>query len=120
METMKVVIIGGAGGVGSSAAFNLLALGLRLEVVIVDRSPAMVTSHVMDLEQVLHLTDGGQIRAGSMEDASDADVVVVTAAVPLRVNTSRAVFLNENALIVKGVFDALPADWGGVVIMVTN
>lgn len=117
---MKVVIIGGSGGVGSSAAFNLLALGLGLEVVIVDRSPAMVTSHVMDLEQVLHLTGGGQIRGGGVEEAADADVVVVTAAVPLRLNTSRAVFLNDNASIVRSVFDAVPPDWGGVVLMVTN
>jgi len=38
---VKVVIVGGAGGVGASVAFNLLLAG-GFDVVIVDRRPEMV------------------------------------------------------------------------------
>ena len=52
---MKVVIIGGAGGVGSSAACSLLNSPHGYEIVLVDTRPEMITSHVMDLENVAAL-----------------------------------------------------------------
>src|SRR4051812_11561532 len=107
---MKITIVGGSGGVGSSAAFNLLRDADGHEVVVVDRSPAMVTSHVMDLEQNLVLGSGASVRGGDDADLLDADVLVLAAAVPLTVNTSRLVYLNDNAAIVGGVIDRLPAD----------
>lgn len=47
-----VAIAGGAGGVGSSLAFSLLLRPEPFDVVVVDRRPETVLSHVMDLEQV--------------------------------------------------------------------
>jgi malate dehydrogenase len=115
----KVVVVG-AGGVGASVAFNLLLLRTAREVVLIDRRPEMVSSHVMDLEQTLVLGAGHGVRAGEPSDAADADVLVVTAAAPLTLNTSRHVYLGDNAAILGGVLDALPAGWGGVLVLVTN
>jgi malate dehydrogenase len=61
---VKVVIAGGAGGVGASVAFNLLLGPGDDEVVLLDRRPEMVTSHAMDLEQVLEQGAIGSIREG--------------------------------------------------------
>ena len=52
---MKIAIVGGAGGVGASVAFNLLRMDAGHDVAILDRAPHMITSHVMDLEQTLLL-----------------------------------------------------------------
>lgn len=120
MARMRVTIVGGTGGVGASAAFNLLRAGEGHDVVLVDRRPAMVTSHVMDLEQTLGQGAAGTIRGGDASDVVGSDVLVVTAAVPLTVNTSRLVYLDDNAAILADVIDTLPADWPGVVIVVTN
>jgi malate dehydrogenase len=117
---VKLVIVGGAGGVGASAAFNVLALGGDHDVVIVDRVPEMVASHVMDLEQTLVLGASRSIRAGDLGDLADADVVVCTVGAPLHVNTSRLAYLNANAAIVRDVVDVLPVGWGGVLVMVSN
>jgi malate dehydrogenase len=117
---MKVTIVGGSGGVGSSAAFNLLRAAEGHDVVVVDRRPEMVASHVMDLEQNLVLGSGASVRGGDDGDLLDADVLVLAAAVPLTVNTSRLVYLNDNAAIVGRVLDRLPADWPGILLMVTN
>jgi malate/lactate dehydrogenase len=117
---MKVVIAGGAGGVGSSVAFNLLVMRGRHEVVLVDRRPEMIASHVMDLEQTLEQGASGSVRAGSPADLDDADVVVVTAAAPLTVNTSRMVYLNDNAAILGRVLERIGPGWGGVLLVVTN
>jgi malate dehydrogenase len=120
---MKVVIKGGAGGVGSSAAFNLLLSGVSCDVVLVDSRPDMITSHVMDLEQTLTLGAGRSVRGGDNSDLIDADVVVVCASAPLRLNNSRLEFLFENAPIIEEVCDHLSRagrDWPGALIIVTN
>jgi malate dehydrogenase len=123
ISNVKVVIIGGAGGVGSSVAFNLLLSGEPYDVVLVDLNPNMVISHVMDLEQTLALGASRSVRGGNEAEALDSDVVVVSASVPLRLNKSRSVFLNDNAAIINRIGDTLAKagpDWGGALIIVTN
>lgn len=120
MKSVKVTIVGGGGGVGSSTAFNLLAGDAALEVVLVDSKPEMVASHVMDLEQVRELSPTGAVRGGDAGDMDDSDVVVVTASVPLRLNSSRADFLADNAAVLQDVADLLAQDWPGVLVVVTN
>ncbi len=117
---MKVVIAGGAGGVGASVAFNLLLGSGDHEVVLLDRRPEMVLSHALDLEQVLEQGARGSIRDGGDEDLPGADIVIVTASAPLTVNDSRMVYLEANARILADVVDVLPAGWPGVLLVVTN
>src|SRR5690349_15114097 len=119
IRQMKVAIAGGAGGVGSSLAFNLLIRPEPFDVVVLDRRPQKVLSHVMDLEQVLGLGGGRSVRAGEYDDLDQADVVVVCAAEALTENTSRSVYLEGNARIVAAIGERLK-DWDGVLIMVTN
>lgn len=119
---MKVVIIGGAGGVGSSAAFNLLNSPHEHEIVLVDTRAEMIASHVMDLENVAALGEAAvRVRGGTSEDALEADVVVLCAAAPLRLNVSRSVYLSNNVRIVAEVLAPLSGGgFAGVVLMVTN
>lgn len=117
---MKIAIVGGAGGVGASVAFNLLRMDAGHDVAIVDNQPHMITSHVMDLEQTLLLGAGDSIREGGDADLLEADVVILAAAVPLTVNTSRMVYLEDNAAIVGDVLDRLDDGWEGVLLLVTN
>jgi malate/lactate dehydrogenase len=118
---MKIVLIGGAGGIGSSVAFNLLRTQTPYDIVIVDNRDNMITSHVMDLQDALSLGGARSVRGGDIADALDADIVVVSAAVPLRLNTSRDVFLHDNASLLAGIVDPLVAGgWKGVFILMTN
>lgn len=117
----KVTIFGGAGGIGSSVAFNLLRGRATYDIVIVDTKPNMVTSHVMDMQDMAGIDGFSTVRAGTAEDAADSDIVILSAAVPLRLNNSRSVFLNDNARIVNEI--AVPligSGWDGVLIMLTN
>jgi len=117
---VKVTIVGGAGGVGASVAFNLLLSSDGDEIVLVDTRSSSVVSHVMDFEQVLELSPGCSARGGDEADIGDAGIVIVTAAVPLTLNTSRLVYLADNARIVDEIVDQLPAQWSGVTLVVTN
>lgn len=117
---MKVTIVGGAGGVGASAAFNLALLQRPYEIVLVDNRPEMITSHAMDLEQVLEQSPGAAVRGGNESDMDDADVVVLLSATPLTVGTSRLEYLGKNAVIADELAGRLPAGWGGLIVVVTN
>ena len=117
---MKVAIVGGAGGVGASTAFNLALARGSHEVAIVDSRPEMVTSHLMDFEQALELAPGCDLRAGELGDLAHADVAVLLSSAPLVANIPRIRYLAENAVIADAFADALPSGWGGVAIVVTN
>jgi malate/lactate dehydrogenase len=120
---VRVVIAGAGGGVGASLVFNLLLGPLDCEVVMLDERRNMVHSHLWDLEQVLEQvppTPIGSVRSGSVDDIAGADVLVITAAAPLTVNTSRMVYLRDNAAILAPLLDGLPPGWPGTVILVTN
>ena len=117
---MKVTILGGAGGVGASTAFNLLLTQEAHEVVVVDSRPEMITSHVMDFDQVLELAPGGSVRGGNTDDVTDADVVVLLSATPLTPGTPRVEYLAGNAGIADGLADRLDASWPGVLLVATN
>jgi len=120
VRLVNVTIVGGAGGVGASTAFNLIVSGGAYDIVLVDSRPKATTSHLMDFEQVLELSPGATVRSGTDEDVGAAEILVVTAAVPLTVNTSRLVYLEDNTRIVDQVADLLPPDWPGVILVVTN
>jgi malate dehydrogenase len=115
-----VALFGGAGGVGASAAFNLLLGPMAHEVVIVDTRPEMVVSHVMDFQQVLEQGGRGSVREGDVCDLHDSDVIVVCASMAEGASDSRLLFLDRNATIVRSAGEALSPDWSGVVVMVTN
>lgn len=117
---MRVAIAGAGGGVGASVAFNLLLSPLECEVVMLDARPSMVRSHLWDLEQVLEQGATGTVREGTPADVADADVLVMAAAAPLTVNTSRMVYLHDNAAILAPLLDAVAGGWPGLLILVTN
>ncbi|MGZ4354755.1 MAG: malate dehydrogenase [Gaiellaceae bacterium] len=120
MPGVKVTIVGGAGGVGASTAFNLVLMRGGSEIVLVDARPEMITSHVMDLDQTLELLPGCVVRGGDESDVRDADVVVLLSAAPLTVGTSRLEYLARNASIAAELAGLLDASWPGVVVVVTN
>jgi malate dehydrogenase len=119
-DRVKVTIVGGAGGVGASTAFNLVLLRGGHEIVLADTRPEMITSHLMDLEQVLELSPGSTVNGGDASDLPDSDVVVVLSASPLTVGTSRLEYLAKNARIVDELGDLLDPGWPGVLVVVTN
>jgi malate dehydrogenase len=120
---MKVTIVGGGGGVGGSAAFNLLLAPEPFDVVLVDVARAMATSHARDLEGLVALRAPGSVRVGDAGDVLDADVVVVAASVPLTANATRIGYLDANMAVLRDALGALAdagAAWPGVLLVVTN
>ena len=91
------------------------------EIVLVDNRPEMVTSHVMDLDQVLELSPGctRPRRRRPATSATPTSSSLLSAS-PLTVGTSRLEYLAKNARIVDELGALLEPDWRGVLLVVTN
>ena len=118
--TSRIAIVGGGGGVGASLAFNLLTAPAPYDVALVDGRSGMARSHEMDLQQVVAQGATGSVEIVELAAIAEADVAVISAAVPLTLNTSRMVYLRDNAAVVAEVVATLPDGWPGVIVMVTN
>jgi malate dehydrogenase len=118
---MKVVIVGGGGGVGASVAFNLTLRAEPYDCVLLDVREEMAISHAMDMEQVLAQGASGSVRVGDETDYAGADVVVMCAAEPLGLDPSRHAYLRGNAAILRSVSEAMrAAGFDGLLLVVTN
>ena len=119
---MKIAIIGAAGGIGSSVAYSLALNETGDELVLVDRRADALQTHVWDLEQLRTQVRPFHVRAGSVADAADADVVVLSAAAPPRKDSPRIEYLAENLAIARETGETLAAapDWSGVLLVASN
>ena len=119
---MKIAIIGAAGGIGSSVAYSLALNGTGDELVLVDRHADALQTHVWDLEQLRTQVGPFRVRTGSVADAVDADVVVLSAAAPPRKDCPRIEYLAENLAIARETGETLGAapGWSGTLIVASN
>jgi malate dehydrogenase len=107
---IKVTIVGGAGTVGSCAAFRLAQDGLASEIVLLDARRNMAQAHAYDIDQAMVHRNTTAVRAGDIEDTKDSDLIIVAVAVfgrpPL---LSRSLSLEENLKLVMELMPPLVA-----------
>lgn len=121
ISNSKVVIVG-AGMVGSSTAYSLIVQGICAEVVLIDRNYERAVGEALDLKHGIEfLNRNVHIKAGSYEDCKDADIVVITASVPMNNISSRLELLESNIGVMKDVVDGVMASgFDGHFIVVSN
>ena len=120
---MKISITG-IGRTGTAAAFALVARGLADELVLVSRDPSHAAAgHARDLAHagVFLNPRPADIRAGTLDDAADSDVVIVTNSVPMEGMADRMQLAGGNYGIFQKLIPAL-ADGSpdAVFVILTN
>lgn len=121
IKTRKVVIVG-AGHVGSHCAFALATQGVCDEIVIVDIDEAKANSQAVDVtDAVVYLPHHVEARQGNLEDASDADIVVVCAGpLPMK-NQTRLDTLGATVKIVNTIIDPIvKSGFDGIILSISN
>lgn len=93
---MKVSIIGGGGLVGSSAAYALQTGGVVSSVCLIDANADAAKGHALELLNAACLTSDVRVSAGTMEDVSTSNVVVITAGLRRKPDESRLDLINRN------------------------
>ena len=98
----KVTIIG-AGSVGATVAYTLVATGSVGEIVLIDVNVDKAKGEAMDIKQATPYLSPVKIYCGSYEDAVGSDIVIVTSGVGRKPGQSRIDLTQTNVNILKSI-----------------
>lgn len=117
----KIVIIG-AGKVGSMTAFCLVQNEICNEVVLIDAKPARAKAEVMDIRHCLSLQNKEAIvKDGDYSECTDASLVILTAAAPVKFGETRLDMIIKNTKIVDSILpEIIKNRFQGKFIVVSN
>ena len=119
-QAEKITVIG-AGSVGSTVAYTLLLKNLASEIILIDVNETREEGEVMDMHDALPFVETGDIKRGDFKDASDADIIVITAGLPQKSGETRLDLVKKNKEIVQSIFNQItPIKESAIIIMVTN
>jgi len=120
MSKNKITIIG-AGLVGSTAAYGLIAANFTEEIVLIDLNEKLAKSQAMDLQHSVPFWGYTDVKAGDYEDIKDSRIVIITCGAAQKVGETRIDLLKKNAVIIKEIMPRIfKQNPEAVVIMVTN
>lgn len=119
-EKEKIILVG-AGDVGSSYAFALVAQNIGRELGIIDLDTGKSEGDALDLSDGLAFTSPKKIYAATYDDCSDADLVVITAGAAQKEGETRLDLINKNLKITKGIVDSIMASgFDGIFLVASN
>jgi len=119
-STPNRVAIIGAGSVGSDIAFALILRRLAAEIVLVDVDTVRCHAQVQDLSDGAFLSST-RVCEGSFKEASQCDIIVITAGAKQRPGESRTDLLGRNMGILKAVLDGMkPLRPDAILLIVAN
>ena len=98
----KVTIIG-AGSVGATVAYTLVATGSVAEIVLIDVNEAKAKGEALDILQATPYLSPTKIYYGTYEDAVGSDIVIVTSGVGRKPGQSRIDLTQINVNILKSI-----------------
>lgn len=98
----KVTIIG-AGSVGATIAYTLMATGSVAEIVLVDVAVEKAKGEAMDILQATPYLHPVKIYYGTYEDATGSDIVIITSGVGRKPGQSRIDLTQTNVNILKSI-----------------
>jgi L-lactate dehydrogenase len=108
--------------VGSATAFCLTDQGVCAEVVLVDVNKEKALGEVLDLQHSIeYMNRNVRVHVGDYEDCKDADIVVITASVPMAGVKDRMEMLTKNIKIMDHIVDGvMTSGFDGHMIVVSN
>ncbi len=117
----KIVIIG-AGHVGSHCAMALAWRGVCKEIVLVDKDKNKANAQALDIADALSFPPVDiAVRAGSYQECSDADIVVIAIGEPRQPGQTRLDLLGSSARMLRELIKELKAvSIEGIVVTITN
>ena len=104
----KITIIG-AGAVGSSIGYLLVAESIASEVVFIDVNKDKALGEAMDIYQSTPFLSPAVVRAGEYEDAKDSDIVIITSGVARKPGQTRIDLAKINVGIIKSIAPQITA-----------
>ena len=98
----KVTIIG-AGSVGATIAYTLVANGPVSEIVLIDVNEPKAMAEALDIRQATPFLTSSKVYEGTYEDAVGSDIVIITSGVGRKPGQSRIDLTQTNVNILKSI-----------------
>lgn len=115
---MKVSIIGGAGTIGSTAAFVMAQRQSADEICLVDVKENVAKSHEMDMGQAVCVFSNTKITSGPLERIEGSNIIVLAVGLTGKPVSSRMEHLEGNLNIMKDISPML-RKYGANAVMIT-
>lgn len=103
MNKQKLVIVGGGGMVGASAAYACALRQVVEEIVIIDRDANLAWGQAADINDAMGLDRNVVVRSGGYNEIVDDDIVVITAGAPQLPGQTRLELVDTNAHIIRDI-----------------
>lgn len=98
----KITIIG-TGSVGSTIAYTLSVMGLCNEILMIDINNKKASGEALDIQQGTPFCTSCNVYAGSYEDATGSDIVIITSGAARKPGQSRLDLAQTNVNIIKSI-----------------
>lgn len=98
----KVTIIG-AGSVGATTAYSLLACDVASEVVLIDINTDKALGEALDIKQATPFLGNSDVYAGDYRDAVNSDYIIITSGIGRKPGQSRLELVQTNVNIIKEI-----------------
>ncbi len=116
----KVSIVG-AGMVGGTIAYSLIAAGSVEEIALLDVDKKLSRSQAMDLQHSVPFLDYTKIKDGTYADFKDSRIAIIACGASQKAGETRLDLLKKNSAIVRGLMPHIfKSNPDIIVIMVTN
>ena len=102
----KITIIG-AGNVGSTIAYTLIANSNLNEIVLIDINKDKSSAEALDLKQASPYLSNIDIKSGDYEDSINSDIIVITSGIGRKPGQSRLELVQKNVDILKNITDKI-------------
>ena len=116
----KITVIG-SGNVGSTIAYTLTIMGIASEIVMIDVNEEKSLGEALDIRQGVSFCSPTTVYAGSYEDATDSDIVVITSGMARKPGQTRLDLAQTNVDIIKSIADKIvPVAPNATYVIVSN
>lgn len=120
MKESEIALVG-AGVVGSITAYTLMMRNIASRLILVDVKDSKCRGEVDDLSDALSFSTTAGVRMGTLSDAGQADIAIITAGSPQKPGQSRTQLLQINRAVINDVISGMkPLNPNLILIVVTN
>jgi L-lactate dehydrogenase len=117
----KVVVVG-TGSVGAAVAFDIVMNNVCDDLILIDINREKAWAEATDLQHSLGYSGSKmRVKDGEYADCTDADLVVIAAALPYITGQSRLDMIEKAANIMESIVPAIMASgFSGIIVVITN
>ena len=110
MNKQKLLIIGGGGMVGATAAYACALRSVIEEIVLIDRNEDLAWGQAADINDAMGIDRNVVVHTGNYSDINDDDIVVITAGAPQLPGQTRLELIDVNAEIMRDIVKNIMAN----------